>query len=684
MPDPGIGVLRLIDFAKGDAGRASLRFRRGETGTRNIMPAHTSTGSGITSDARLRAVLDTAVDGVILIDGSGIVVMFNTACEALFGYRAEEVVGRNVRMLMPAPYRDQHDDYLENYQRTGERRIIGIGREVRGLRKDGSTFPMDLSVGETEHDGDPIFVGILHDLSERKQAEQALRDTASRLRAVVDTAVDGVILIDDAGTVLMYNPACERLFGHRADEVIGRNVRMLMPAPYADEHDGYLENYKRTGEARIIGIGREVLGLRKDGSTFPMDLSVGKAEQDGAPIYVGVLHDLTDRKRTEEQLVQAQKMEAVGQLSGGIAHDFNNLLTVIVGNAELLSDSLKARPDLKRLADAVAFAGDRGAELTRRLLAFSRRQVLVPIEVDCNALVRGMHDLLRRAMREDIEMRMLLDSDLWPAFADSAQLESAILNLALNAQDAMPDGGCLAIATTNLPLGDDYQDIHPEVAAGNYVVISVTDNGSGMSAEVRERVFEPFFTTKEVGKGSGLGLSMVYGLVKQLNGHVAIYSEPGLGTTIRLYLPIAGAVPAPELETEATLRANPIPGGRESVLVVEDDPFVRTYAVSCLQQLGYRVTPATDGRDALARLAGMPEIDLLFTDIVMPGGISGWELMDRVRELRPGIRVLVTSGYALESLSAHGRLTPDAVFLNKPYRRIDLAHKLREALDQGP
>jgi PAS domain S-box-containing protein len=305
----------------------------------------------------LRAVVETAVDGVILIDAQGGVLMFNPACEKLFQYAADEVIGQNVKVLMPALYRDAHDGYLTNYHSSGERKIIGIGREVLGRRKNGSTFPMHLSVGETKQDeGSSIFVGILHDLTERERVEGILRESAAQLRAVVDTAVDGVILIDADGRILKFNPACEKLFRYQAEEVIGQNVRMLMPEPYRSGHDGYIRNFLTTSEKKIIGIGREVIGRRKDGSTFPMDLSVGEAKQDGSSIFVGVIHDLTDRKRTEAQLIQAQKMEAVGQLSGGIAHDFNNLLTVIVGNAEHLSEQLGARQDLKRLAEDICNA----------------------------------------------------------------------------------------------------------------------------------------------------------------------------------------------------------------------------------------------------------------------------------------------------------------------------------------
>jgi PAS domain S-box-containing protein len=520
--------------------------------------------NNVHEQSRLRAVVDSAIDGVILINAQGVILMFNPACERLFGYAPFEVIGRNVKMLMPEPYQSGHDGYLSNYLETGERKIIGIGREVLGRRRNGATFPMDLSVAQAEEDGSPIFVGIIRDLTERKAAETALREGAERLRAVVETAVDGVILIDARGRVLMFNPACELLFGYSAEEVIGENVRMLMPTPYREEHDTYLSNYRETSTAKIIGIGREVTGLRKDGSSFPMDLSVGEAKQEGESIFVGIIHDLSSRKRTEEQLVQAQKMEMVGQLSGGIAHDFNNLLTVILGNAEALSIRLKARDDLRQLADTIMLAAERGAELTRGLLAFSRRQMLQPSVIDCNMLVESMRMLLRRTLREDIELRVAPAPNAVYALADPAQLESALLNLSLNAQDAMPTGGTLTFATAEIEL--DASSFPTEsVQAGRYVSIGVTDTGSGMARDVAERAFEPFFTTKEVGKGSGLGLSMVYGFAKQSNGHVTIYSEIGLGTSVRLYLPLVNEPDAPTHRHDTSKTV----GGHERVLVVE-------------------------------------------------------------------------------------------------------------------
>ena len=512
-----------------------------------------------------------------------------------------------------------------------------------------------------------------------RETQRALRESMARLTAVVETAVDGFILIDAKARILLFNPACERLFGYPAEEVMNKNVKLLMPPQYSLQHDDYVNNFLRTNERKIIGIGREVVGRRKDGSTFPIDLSVGEAKQDGEVIFVGIIHDLTARKLTEQQLQQAQKMEVVGQLSGGIAHDFNNLLTVMVGNAEHLGEQLQARQDLRQLADDICLAGERGAELTARLLAFSRRQLLQPQAIDCHQLLDSMHKLLRRTLREDIDIRTAFHPDMIVAFADRAQLESAVLNLALNAQDAMPAGGHLTMSTDLASLDEQYRSLHREVEPGEYALISVTDDGEGMSPEVVARAFEPFYTTKDVGKGSGLGLSMVYGFVKQSNGHVAIYSEVGLGTTVRIYLPLAAAH-GPRTSKETPAIEESVPKGSETILVAEDDPFVRSSVIHRLESLGYGVIAVVNAEEALLKLRANPSIDLLFTDIIMPGGMNGWELGDMARQIRPGLPIIYTSGYALETLVKQGRIPKQSMILTKPYRKAELAHRLREAL----
>ncbi|MCW5771879.1 MAG: response regulator, partial [Rhodospirillaceae bacterium] len=381
--------------------------------------------------------------------------------------------------------------------------------------------------------------------------------------------------------------------------------------------------------------------------------------------------------KASRQLHQAQKMEAIGGLTGGIAHDFNNLLTIVIGNLDLLRDRVEHDPAAAARADAALQASLRGAELTRRLLAFARRQPLAPKPTDVNGLVAGMTDLLQQILSETVEIRMMAGADLWPALIDPAQLDSALVNLATNARDAMPQGGKLTIATRNTQLDADYAARVPDVVPGDYVLVEVTDTGSGMSAEALARAFEPFYTTKEAGRGTGLGLSMVYGFVKQSKGHVSIYSELGHGTVVRLYLPRAEAAPAP-LAAGAKPPSAPRPGA--TVLVVEDNPGVLRSVVAQLTALGYTVREADSGPSAVAILADRSAaVDLLFTDIVMPGGMNGADLARAARALRPNLKVLLTSGFPGSAWQddAPGK---DEHFIGKPYRKDDLAQKLNEIL----
>ena len=380
-----------------------------------------------------------------------------------------------------------------------------------------------------------------------------------------------------------------------------------------------------------------------------------------------------------DKLRQAQRLESVGQLTGGVAHDFNNLLTVILGNAELLHEMLAGHPKLSPMAGMIVDAAERGADLTQRLLAFARRQALEPQAVDVNARVAGLDAMLRRTLGEHIQIGFRHDTAPWLALVDPAQLDNALLNLCLNARDAMPHGGRLTIETARVRLDLAYVQAHPDVRPGDYVMLAVSDTGTGIAPEHLERVFEPFFTTKAKGKGTGLGLAMIYGFVKQSGGHVAIYSEPGDGTTVKLYLPRAeGAAQAPSERTPA----EPV-GGSETLLLVEDDASVRRYAHQQLVALGYRVIEAHDGAQALEFLRGGAAVDLLFTDVVMPG-MSGRELAEQATQLRPGLKVLYTSGYAEDAIVHQGRLDAGVHLLSKPYRREEMARRIREALEDLP
>jgi len=379
----------------------------------------------------------------------------------------------------------------------------------------------------------------------------------------------------------------------------------------------------------------------------------------------------------EAQVRQAQKMEAIGQLTGGVAHDFNNILTVITGTIEILGDAVKDRPQLARVIELIGAAAARGADLTRHLLAFARRQPLQPHNIDVNALVIDVARLLRPTLGEQIEIEAMLAHDSAPALIDPSQLSTAILNLALNARDAMPTGGKLTLETRNVALDENYASMNPEAIPGNYVMIAVSDSGVGIPTRLLDKVFEPFFTTKDVGKGAGLGLSMVYGFVKQSNGHIKIYSEPGHGTTVKLYLPqAAGAVEVLAAETGIC----DVERGDESILIVEDDALVREYVVTQIGLLGYATLAASKAAEALAIIDGPERVDLLFTDVIMPGGMNGPQLAIEARRRRPGLKVLYTSGYTENAIVHHGRLDAGVLLLTKPYLSSDLARMIRTAL----
>ncbi|MBR1210875.1 ATP-binding protein [Bradyrhizobium sp. JYMT SZCCT0180] len=380
---------------------------------------------------------------------------------------------------------------------------------------------------------------------------------------------------------------------------------------------------------------------------------------------------------SEAQVRQAQKMEAIGQLTGGVAHDFNNILTVITGTIEILGDAVKDRPHLGQITDMIGAAAARGADLTRHLLAFARRQPLQPRNTDVNVLVIDAVRLLRPTLSEQIEIESMLVHDSAPALIDPSQLSTAILNLALNARDAMPNGGKLTLETKNIVLDENYASMNSEVNPGNYVMIAVSDTGEGIPGSLLDKVFEPFFTTKEVGKGSGLGLSMVYGFVKQSNGHIKIYSEQGHGTTVKLYLPQAAGVPV-ALAAEAGIAGNE--HGDESILIVEDDALVREYVVAQISRFGYHTQAAGNAAEALAIIDRPERIDLLFTDVIIPGGLNGRQLATEALKRRPGLKVLYTSGYTENAIVHHGRLDAGVLLLPKPYLSSDLARMLRTAL----
>lgn len=621
-------------------------------------------GVGVSlAEKRLATILATTIDGIVTISECGIIQTVNPAAERLFGYAADEMVGHNVSMLMPEPYHSSHDGYLAHYRRTGERRIIGIGREVVGRRKDGSTFPMDLAVGEAVSDEGRVFTGIVRDISERKRAERDL-DAANRLMESVVAALPvAVILAGDDGTVQLWNPAAERIFGWSAAETVGG----ILPAGLF-------------GEGEIPLRAADIRCFRKDGSPLDISLSSAPMHSDagaaGGIIYV--MDDVTQRKSLASQLYQAQKMEAVGQLTGGIAHDFNNILGIAIGNLDLLAEETEADPEKTELVEAAQSALLKGADLTRQLLAFSRRQPLQPQRVHLEDRMAASIRMLERTLGEQIEISFRTSRPLWSVAVDVAQLEAAITNLAINARDSMPQGGTLSIELRNSGLDSDYVASNPDAMAGDYVLIEVSDTGAGMTPEILAHAFEPFFTTKPLGKGTGLGLSMVYGFIKQSGGHVKIYSEVGHGTSVKLYLPRADD----RMNTGVSDGSvGAIQGGTEMVLVVEDNPDVRRVVARQLHSLGYRLVEAQDAPSALVHLRGAGHFDLLFTDVVMPHGMSGFDLAKEAGMLRPDLKVLFTSGFPGTTMTPPQGVPGGVPLLSKPYRKQDLARAVRAALD---
>lgn len=545
---------------------------------------------------------------------------------------------------------------------SGQQGGVPYTMEFRVRRHDGE-YRWHLVTASPVRDEEGVLVkwfGTATDVHDQRVAEQKADQLAARLLGTLESIGEAFVTFDRDWRVTYMNKAAERLWQISRQEMLGVEWRQTRNT------EVFMAHYRRALEENRL--------VEFDAPYKPLDVWVrvrAFPSDGGLAVY---FQDITEKRELEGRLRQAQRMEAIGQLTGGIAHDFNNLLTVIMGNAETLVERL-SDPTNRKLAEMTMLAAERGSELTNRLLAFARRQALDPKAVDANALVSGMDTLMRRALGEHVEVATILDKDLAPAFVDAAQLEAALLNLCINARDAMPNGGKLTIETASVTLDDSYARGHEEVQPGSYVMVAVSDTGCGMSPRVAARAFEPFFTTKEVGKGTGLGLSMVHGFVKQSGGHVKIYTEEGQGTTVKLYVPQAS-----EADGATGGNANQkVVGGSERILLVEDDGDVRRHVAAQVAALGYKVVAVGTAAEALAALDGEP-FDLLFTDVVMPGGMNGPQLAREVLKRVPNMRVLFTSGYTENAIVHQGRLDPGVLLLNKPYRRNDLAFKIRQAL----
>jgi PAS domain S-box-containing protein len=609
-------------------------------------------------------VVDSATELISTGDLEGRITFMNQAFLRAVGWSEQEIIGKHFRDTVLSP---NNSPDLREQIRAGILEVGGWKGECLHSRKDGTDFPVYLSVGPLRDSAGRVIgnVGIVRDLTESKQAEERFYK-AFHLNPEPIT-----IATVSEGRYLDVNESFLRITGYQREEVIGRTSLELRFWERPEDRSRLMEMLREQGSVRDLEI---TFRTKSDEQRIALD-SADVIEVDGRECVIAILKDITERKALEKQLRQLQKMEAVGQLSGGIAHDFNNLLGVILGYSEILEASLEKNTKLRKTAQEIIKAGQRAASLTRQLLAFSRQQVLEPRVLNLNTVVADTEKMLRRLIGEHIDLTSRLASDLGQVKADQGQIEQVIMNLAVNARDAMPEGGKLIIETRNIELDEEYAFRHPPTVPGKYVELVVTDEGVGMDAQTQSHIFEPFFTTKDLGKGTGLGLATVYGVVKQSGGYVWVYSEPGIGSTFKVYLPrVADAARKSGPGEVVTALAR----GSETILLVEDEESLRTLTCTILEQNGYTVLEAGGGMEAIeiARLHKHP-IDLLLTDMVMPG-MNGHAVAQSLAQLRPGLKVVYMSGYS--GFGHRGLVEADDVLLSKPLRRDALLRKLHEVL----
>jgi two-component system, cell cycle sensor histidine kinase and response regulator CckA len=628
------------------------------------------------SEARKTAILEASLDCVITANHEGVVLEFNPAAERTFGYKRAEAIGRTVAdLIVPPELRARHTAALADYVRTGVPSTIGRRIETTAVRKDGSRFPVELALTRVDIPGSPVFTAFARDLSDAKRAEQALRNSEERFRALTDNALDLVTIVSEAGEILYQSRSTERILGHTPEELLGTNVaELLHPDDLAASREWLGDVLASPGSV----VDFEVRMRHRNGAWRRVSGSSANLLHD--PAVRGLVvnaRDVTELRLSQEELLHAQKLDAVGRLAGGVAHDFNNLLTAIRGYADLMLAGLPSANPLREDAEEIASAADRAAALTRQLLAFSRRQMLRPTVFELNAVVEDVETLLRRLIGEDVELVTAFRPEAGCVRADPGQLEQVLVNLAVNARDAMSGGGTLTIETDVASLADGEHGL----PGGAYTTLTVTDTGHGMDEETVSHVFEPFFTTKKPGEGTGLGLATVYGILKQSGGQIVVDSVPGSGSRFSIFLPQVTEAARGSADRASAAPHRP---GTETILLVEDEDLVRALARRVLDEQGYRVLEVADPTDAV-RVCQEHEgaIDVLVTDVVMPK-LNGRQLAVVLQPLRPRMRVLYTSGYTNDALAHLDLAGTGDGFLAKPFTPAALLRKVRETIDGSP
>jgi PAS domain S-box-containing protein len=636
-------------------------------------------------------LLETLPDAIVAVDRNGIIIQVNSQAQELFGYSRDELIGQKVEMLVPESYRRQHHNHRESFAQTPKTRRMGADLDLYGRRRNGSEFPVEISLSPVATEDGMLVLSAIRDISDRKRMAEELRRASeelhrrtveqlgeyrARLASIIDSSEDAILSKDLNGVITSWNRGAEHIYGYTSEDAIGKHISLLTPSDHRDEISEILGKIAR-GETIEH---HESVRVTKDGRQLNVSISVSPL-RDATDAIVGasvISRDITAQKRTENQLRQAQKMEAIGRLAGGVAHDFNNILGIINACTEFLRDRIDPAAEPSLYVENIRKASERGRALTKQLLAFSRTSAIQPLILDLNERLRDISKLLRPLLGDDVEILVVPRSASAVVEADPGQLDQIVVNLAVNARDAMPHGGKFILETGVVSFDEAFAEQNQAMRPGKYILLAVSDTGHGMDEATISRIFEPFFTTKGVGKGTGLGLATVYGIVKQSAGHILVYSEPGHGTTFKIYLPSAehkiGLGSKSEAETVGPKRQG------TTILLVEDDEIMRSLTRQLLQEHGYIVVEADDGKSALEWAESHPQpIDLLLTDVVMKR-MSGPELVQRLHTSRPALKIVYMSGYTGELIAEREMLKRGITLLEKPFSRTALLNTIQATL----